>query len=108
MRAITVNESLNEESENIDIHNNIVKGISNISGVEDVKELFENPNKYNSIVSHISFKYDIEDKDNYNKGSFNLDYKRKVLFIPDKGYIPLESIDPENIISIIKKNYNLK
>lgn len=91
-----------------DIHKETVDLISNIKGVQDVSEIFENPNKYHDITSHIYFKYNVEDKYNYTKGEVVIAYKIKQVFIPLKGYFILDELTANNVVNLVKKKYKLK
>lgn len=85
----------------------MVEKIGAIKGVFEVKELFENPNKYGDVISHISFRYNYIDRWNYFKGRIVFTYKNRQLFIPDKGYLVLKKLDTFKIIEEIKNHYKL-
>lgn len=111
-------ESVTEEvkpndqaSKNVDysvFHEKLVNEIKKLKGVNDVREEFENPNKYGDTVSHISFRYNIEDEWNYSKAGIVFNYKNKQLFIPNKGYSILNKLDINEIIKQIISYYKIK
>lgn len=93
-----------------DIHKEIVILISKLKGIEDVKELFQNPNAYGDITGKVSFKFNVIDKYNYCKGEVSVDYKQQtsMVFIPLVGVFCLDKINAINVVKILKKCYKLK
>jgi hypothetical protein len=87
-------------------HQNLIQEIAKLSGVSQVNELFESPNKYGNIVGNISFRYNVIDKYNYNIGRITIDYTHNSYFIPDLGYKEINSV--QESIQALKQHYNLK
>jgi hypothetical protein len=89
-------------------HNEIVSRISKIEGVADVKDVFENPNKYGDIVSHIAFKHHIKDRWNYSLSEIGIDYKKNQVFVCNQGYFILQGLRVNDILSLVEKKFKLK
>jgi len=92
--------------ENSIFHQNLINEIIKLSGVSQVKQLFESPNKYGDTVSHISFKFDTKDNYNYSVGRITTNFTSKTTFIPDLGYKEINSV--QESIQALKQHYNLK
>ena len=89
------------------IHKGVVAALGKIAGVEDIREVFESPNKYGYIMSHVSFRFDVQDKYNYSGGSLSIDYKRKMVFMPNMGYFVQGDLNVKSVIALVKENYEL-
>ena len=92
-----------------EIHREIVSLLKTQKGVTDVKDLFEDPNKYGNTVSHFSAKHSIKSEFNYSKCQPSIQWKtgkKSVLFIPDKGYFEIETA--KDAIEVIKKHTKFK
>jgi hypothetical protein len=90
-----------------EIHTSIVKTLSEMRGIEEVSQCFENPNKYGEVTSSISFKFNIINSYNYSQRRFGVSYKRKVVFIPDLGYLTLDEITPESVMDLLQSKLSL-
>lgn len=90
------------------IHDEIVESISEIKGVVDVKEIFENPDKYGNVVSHIGFKYDYQDQFNHTKGAMTIHWHQNnvQVFIPEKGYFIVDK-ETHPIVMLLEREYEL-
>lgn len=100
----------NEQMTPTKFHDLLVSMISGIGGVKDVKNYFEDPNKYDDTTTKIYWKCHVEDRWNYRIGEISVDYRRYDLFIPEKGYSHVPSLTKataESIIQQVRDYYNL-
>ena len=92
-----------------DFHKNLVNEMSKINGINEVIDNFQNPNKYGATKSDVAFKWKEGDM-NYS-GNIQIDYTgygKPMMFVPDEGYVPLESLDVKKVVEAAKKRYKLK
>jgi ppGpp synthetase/RelA/SpoT-type nucleotidyltranferase len=92
-----------------DFHKNLVNEMSKINGIDEVIDNFQNPNKYGATKSDVAFKWKEGDM-NYS-GNIQIDYTgygKPMMFVPDQGYVPLESLDVKKVVEAAKKRYKLE
>ena len=92
-----------------DFHKDLTSEMSKINGITEVIDTFQNPNKYGATTSNVVFKW--KDGDMNYSGDIQIDYTgygKPVMFVPDKGYLPLENLDVKEVVKAAKKRYKLE
>jgi hypothetical protein len=87
---------------NQEFNTKLLKEIESIKGVSNVKEIFENPNKYGQIIGTIFFTCP-----NLRRGEVKITYSTNSYFIPDYGYRTIEEYKTDRILKDIKKAYKI-
>ena len=98
----TIDESVGDQDPN-KIHSMVKQFLDSVPGLEDVKDFPSFPNKYGDDVSDFSAKYNVNDRYNYDKMTFKIEYGTGRVFIPDVGYLPFSTVD--DIKKILKTNF---
>lgn len=85
-------------TDNSKTHKALIKYFKSIKKVDSISEVFENDKSYFTV------KYDVEDRFNYSRKDFNIDYDRKIVFISNEGYFPYKNISElKSIVSSFLK-----
>lgn len=92
---------------NQQFHNELVSSISKIDGISDVRGFFENPNKYGDITTAIYFDINKKGVDYKVCGQVSIAYKIKQVFIPNRGYTILDTLDVNEVVKQIKDYYKI-
>lgn len=96
---------MNQQFQNF--HNELVSSISKIDGISNVRDFAVTTNKYGDVTSDIFFDVNKKGEDYTVNGRVHIAYEIKQVFIPNRGYTILDTLDVNEVVKQIKDYYKI-